>query len=122
LYRISVSGAAEALVLKGAYTFLVWEGTPHRPTKDIDFLGHGAPEQLESVFRQVCQVDAEHAEVEEDGVIFDPASVQVEELRGRDEYGGLRVTLQASIDTASLVLHVDVGFGDAITPAAGPWT
>lgn len=118
LYRISVSEAAEALVLKGAYTFLVWEGTPHRPTKDIDFLGYGAPEQLESVFRQVCQVDAEHGDVEEDGVIFDPASVQVEEIRGRDEYGGLRVKLKASIDTASLVLQVDVGFGDAVTPAA----
>ena len=118
LYRISVSGAAEALVLKGAYTFLVWEGTPHRPTKDIDFLGYGAPEQLESVFRQVCRMDADDADIEEDGVVFDPASVQVEEIRGRDEYGGLRVTLQASIDTASLVLQVDVGFGDAITPAA----
>jgi len=113
LYRISVSKFSEALVLKGAYTFLVWQGEPHRPTKDIDFLGYGAPEQLGNAFRHICGVD-----VEDDGALFDAESACVEEIRGQATYEGMRIQLTASIDTARLPLQIDVGFGDAITPEA----
>jgi len=34
------------------------------------------------------------------------------------EYGGIRVTLRATIDRARISLQIDVGFGDAVTPAA----
>lgn len=41
LYRIAVSEYADEFVLKGAALFLIWTGDLHRPTRDLDFLGHG---------------------------------------------------------------------------------
>ena len=37
LYRLSKSVHAEAFVVKGAMMFLVWAGSPYRPTKDDYF-------------------------------------------------------------------------------------
>lgn len=115
LYRVSVSPFADDLILKGAYAFLVWQGEPHRPTKDIDFLGYGSASELEDTFAQICRL-----EVEDDGVQFDAGSVSASEIRAQDEYAGIRVKLDASIGSAALRLQVDVGFGDTITP--GPQT
>lgn len=41
LYRLSRTSAQDALWLKGALIFDVWFDTPHRPTRDADFLGFG---------------------------------------------------------------------------------
>jgi hypothetical protein len=56
--------------------------------------------------------------VEDDGIVFDAASVRAEEIRENDDYGGTRATFIAMLDTAIIPLQADVGFGDAITPAA----
>lgn len=115
LYRLSVSNHRSAFVLKGAMLFAVWEGSPHRPTQDVDFLGFGerSEARLAAVFRELCA-----AQVTDDGVVFDPGSVEAQEIRTTDEYGGIRVTLSGEMGGARLRVQVDVGFGDAITPAA----
>ena len=115
LYRLGRSEHADRFVLKGAMLFAAWTEQIHRPTRDLDFLGLGeaSPEALKNVFEQVCQV-----EVEPDGLEFDPSSVQVEEIREAQEYPGLRVRLMGHLGQARVPLQVDVGFGDAITPAA----
>ena len=41
--RLSRSPHADRFVLKGAMLFRVWTGELQRPTKDVDFLGHGDP-------------------------------------------------------------------------------
>jgi hypothetical protein len=113
LYRLSHTPGGERFVLKGAVLFYVWEGAPHRPTRDVDFWGSGdsSPENLATVFRAVCVV-----EVEPDGLTFLPEGVAVEPIRDRQEYGGVRVTLTAMLGGARIPLQIDVGFGDAITP------
>jgi predicted nucleotidyltransferase component of viral defense system len=115
LYRLSVSPHRESFVLKGAMLFAVWEGSAHRPTQDVDFLGFGDPsaERLTGVFRDLCGVAAP-----EDGIVFDPASVRAEEIRTTDDYGGTRLTVGCGMGGAKLRVQVDVGFGDAVTPAA----
>ena len=40
LFRLSKSEHANDLVLKGAILFQVWSGESHRPTRDVDLLGH----------------------------------------------------------------------------------
>src|SRR5262245_52335638 len=52
LYRLSTSEHAERFVLKGAMLFAVWTGQMHRPTRDLDLLGHGesSAEALGEVF------------------------------------------------------------------------
>jgi hypothetical protein len=114
LYRLSRTPGGERFVLKGAVLFYVWEGEPHRPTRDVDLaaFGDSSPESLAVVFRAVCAAD-----VEPDGLAFLPESVAAAPIRDRQEYGGVRVTLTALLGNARIPLQIDVGFGDAITPA-----
>ncbi|RYG18509.1 nucleotidyl transferase AbiEii/AbiGii toxin family protein [bacterium] len=114
LYRLSTSPHERLFVLKGAILFTVWSGHPHRATKDIDLLGVGAPDldRLASIFRDVCDVRAE-----DDGVVFDAASVTATRIKEDASYEGVRVLLRGKIGSAVLNLQIDVGFGDAVTPA-----
>lgn len=65
----------------------------------------------ESAFREISQIAVE------DGIAFDPASVKGSVIRKEAGYGGVRVDLQAKLDGARIALQVDIGFGDAVTPA-----
>lgn len=113
LYRLSVSAYASNYLLKGALLFSLWYEQPHRPTRDVDLLGFG-PDDIDTavaVFREICQIEVE------DGIAFDPASVKGSGIRKEAGYGGVRIDLQAKLDGARIVLQVDIGFGDAVTPA-----
>jgi predicted nucleotidyltransferase component of viral defense system len=113
IYRLSLSDARERFLLKGALLFTVWFDVPHRPTRDADFLGLGEPDagQLAETVRALCNV------VADDGLVYDADSVRVVEIREQANYSGLRVTLRATLDNARCNLQLDVGFGDAVTPA-----
>lgn len=115
LYRLSVSDHADNFVLKGALLFLLWTGHLYRPTRDVDLLGFGESSigKLENIIRDVCRV-----EVVEDGLVFAADSVQGASIREDQEYDGVRITLLAFLAKARIPLQIDVGFGDAITPAA----
>lgn len=115
LYRLSQSAYRETFILKGAMLFSLWTPTPYRATGDLDLLGFGdaAPARMADVFRDVCTLA-----VEDDGIVFDAASVTAEASRAEDEYSGVRVTLVASMAGARLPIQVDIGFGDVVTPAA----
>lgn len=113
LYRLSVSPHAANYLLKGALLFSLWYDQPHRPTRDADLLGFG-PDDLDTAvaaFRGICQIEVE------DGIAFDPASVKGSVIRKEAGYGGVRIDLQAKLDGARIALQVDIGFGDAVTPA-----
>jgi hypothetical protein len=114
LYRLSVSGYSDRFVLKGAMLFRLWGGADFRSTKDLDLEGfvQNEAEAVRAVFASICS----HP-VEDDGLIFETSSVKVAPIRETQEYGGLRVSLTARLGVAVLRLQVDVGFGDAITPA-----
>ena len=115
LYRLSRSSLADQFVLKGAMLFRVWSGSLHRPTKDVDLLGFGEPTPA-SVASMIGEIIA--TTVDDDGITFDAASIRAEEIRENDDYGGIRATFTGMLDKAVIPLQVDVGFGDAITPAA----
>jgi hypothetical protein len=113
LYRLDQSSYRDSFVVKGALLFLVWEGEMHRMTRDLDLLGFGAPteEELERGMRAICSAD-----VPDDGVIFQPDSVRGTRIRDDQEYGGVRITLDAFVGTARIPMQIDIGLGDAITP------
>lgn len=113
LYRLSVSPHAANYLLKGALLFSLWYDQPHRPTRDADLLGFG-PDDIDtavSAFREICQIEVD------DGITFDAASVRGSVIRREAGYGGVRIDLLAKLDGARLALQVDIGFGDAVTPA-----
>lgn len=114
LYRLTQTPHAKDFVLKGATLFAVWTGKPHRPTQDVDLLGFGPPDvdRLIEVFRDVCR-----AEVVPDGLAFDAETVTAAAIREGNIYDGVRVRLTAMLGKARVSLQIDVGFGDAVTPA-----
>ena len=58
LYRLSQSEHRDVFVLKGAMLFQLWGDQPHRPTRDLDLLGHGENSipRFERIFREVCKL------------------------------------------------------------------
>ena len=114
LYRLARSPHRERFILKGAVLFQLWSGQRHRPTRDLDLLGHGdsSASHFEAVFRSICAQD-----VEDDGLTFLPDTVRAERIKDEDEYQGVRVRVDARLANARIPLQIDVGFGDVITPA-----
>lgn len=114
LYRLAQSSHNDRFVLKGAMLFQLWNGNPHRPTRDLDLLGYGSsdPEYVQSVFRDICE-----QEVADDGLVFSSDSVRVEAMKEHEEYAGVRVKLQVNLASARIAIQIDIGFGDAVTPA-----
>ena len=114
LYRIVASENDGMFVLKGAMLFALWRNVPGRPTRDVDLLGFGEldHERLKQVFTDACM-----AEVVDDGLRFDPKSIVTDDIRDDQEYHGVRVRLIGYLGNARIALQIDVGFGDAITPA-----
>lgn len=113
LYRLSISPHAPNFLLKGALLFSLWYDHPHRPTRDVDLLGFG-PQDIDTAvkaFREICQIAVE------DGIFFDADSVKGAEIRKEASYGGVRLDIQGKLDAARIALQVDIGFGDAVTPA-----
>jgi Nucleotidyl transferase AbiEii toxin, Type IV TA system len=116
LYRLSVSEHRDRFILKGAMLLATWVETPFRATRDVDLLGQG-PSDVTSVaetFRAICAQT-----VPDDGVEFDASGLEAAPIREELKYGGVRVRTTALIDRARIAVQIDVGFGDAITPAPG---
>ena len=114
LFRLSQSPYANRFLLKGAMLFVIWDEKTHRPTRDLDLLGFGPSDKAEltKVFQEVVAMS-----VEDDGIVFDPKSVQADEIREDNVYGGVRIRLMGKLGTAEIPVQIDVGAGDAITPA-----
>ena len=112
LYRLSQSPHADRFLLKGALLFTLWYDMPHRPTRDADLLGFG-PSDLQSIgqtFRDIASITVD------DGITFDPESVNAEEIRKDAGYAGARVVITGELAKARCKTRIDIGFGDAVTP------
>ena len=72
LYRLGRSPYRDKFAVKGATLFTLWTGQTHRPTKDLDLLGQGSSAigDVEQTIRGICEIQ------EEDGLVFDRASVE----------------------------------------------
>ena len=115
IYRISVSRYRENFFLKGGSLLFAYNGMKGRPTQDIDFLAAKISRdaaRLKEIFAEICQI-----ECEEDGVIFDAASIRTAEITQERKYPGTRVIIVAHLDTIVQQISADIGFGDVIVPA-----
>lgn len=115
LVRLALSEHKDLFILKGAMLYAVWKLDDKRPTMDLDLLGIGSPdpERLADVFRQICEVHTE-----DDGLLFDKDSVTAAPIREEAVYDGVRVIMRVTLGAMGIRLQVDVGFGDAVVPAA----
>jgi hypothetical protein len=114
LYRLGKSKGRQRLILKGAMLLRLWSDRPCRTTRDLVLLrrGGGSLDDIRSDMEMICAT-----EVEPDGIVFDPASLRIDEIRAEDEYGGVRVILPARCGSARLRLQIDIGLGDFVWPS-----
>jgi hypothetical protein len=114
LYRLSVSKYRARVILKGALLLSVWVSDRFRPTRDLDLLGYGecSPAVLAGIFSAICAEP-----VPDDGVIFEHERLDAALIRQETEYGGVRIRTTATVAGARIPVQVDIGCGDAITPA-----
>uniref|UniRef100_E6VND0 Nucleotidyl transferase AbiEii/AbiGii toxin family protein n=1 Tax=Rhodopseudomonas palustris (strain DX-1) TaxID=652103 RepID=E6VND0_RHOPX len=114
LFRLSQTPHGSRFVLKGAMLLTTWLEAAFRPTRDLDLLGYGDPDPdaMLGVFTDVCAIDFD------DGVVFDVAALEIDQIREELEYGGLRIKTNATVGGARVRVVVDIGFGDAVEPQA----
>ena len=114
LYRIAQSKHRDLFVLKGALLFELWTEQRYRPTRDADFLARGEnnTERFVAIFKEICG-----AEVKDDGLGFDGSTVTAERITEDADYEGIRVKFVGYLENARIPIQIDLGFGDAITPA-----
>lgn len=114
LFRLGKTPYAERFILKGAAAFTYWVGARFRTTRDTDleWTGPLSHDHLRNVFSEICgQV------CEDDGVVFFPDTLLIEDIREDADYTGVRVTLIAGLEQARVTLKFDIGTGDAVYPA-----
>ncbi len=111
MYRLSMSKHSDRFVLKGAWLFYVW-GISRRATRDVDFLASipNAAEEVASVFREIVGVTVPH----DDGLRFDPDSLQPEEIQLDADYSGIRLRLVTMLGRTRIHTQVDLGFSEAV--------
>jgi hypothetical protein len=117
LYRLAQTEHAGRFVLKGALLLRAEGAGPTRPTRDIDVLDlnvldlEARKETVEEAVR-----DAIAAGVPDDGMTYDPTTIDLQEIRPGGKYQGLRVTFLGHLGTARVPMQIDVGTGDVIEP------
>lgn len=114
LYRLAQSRYKYRFYLKGGALLYAHEQFKARPTLDIDFLGHNIAndkEIIEEVFFEICGISCE-----KDGIRFDTATIETEEINENRLYKGIRLHVTAQLDTVCQKIAMDIGFGDVITP------
>jgi hypothetical protein len=113
LYRLAESPYRDRLVLKGALMLMVWETPTTRPTRDIDLLGRISNDldSVRSIVAEICR-----AKVDDDGLVFDPASATAEKITEDADYEGVRVKFHGQLGKARIAMQIDIGFSDVVTP------
>lgn len=110
LERISISEYKDNFILKGGMLISSIIGIDNRSTMDMDTTIKGFKldtENLENILQEIIKIDAN------DNIKF--KIICIENIREDDDYGGLRVHLQASFDEMPIDLKIDVTTGDKIT-------
>lgn len=110
LERISVSKYKNNFILKGGMLISSIIGIDNRSTMDMDTTIKGFKldkENLTNILQEIIKIDIG------DNIKFE--IIDIENIREDDDYGGLRIHLQASFDEMPVDLKVDVTTGDKIT-------
>lgn len=114
LYRLGISPYRDKFYLKGGALLYSYDKFDARPTLDIDFLGKDTSREIENLTAIIKSVAL--LECESDAIIFVPDTMTAEEITVNKEYHGVRITIEAKLDSAVQKISMDIGFGDVITP------
>lgn len=111
LERISLSEYRDKFILKGGMLVSALVGLDNRATMDIDTTVKNLPLTKDDVTRILTEIMA--IEVD-DGIFF--SIRHISDIMDEFEYPGIRVMLEAQLDTMRNPLKIDISTGDIITP------
>jgi predicted nucleotidyltransferase component of viral defense system len=114
LHRLAASPHADRFMLKGAMLLRAWNPRSYRPTRDIDLLGR-IPDDIPLIIETLAAICDQP--VQPDGLIFDASSLRGESIIEGGSHKGIRVTFRGTLGRAIADMQIDIGFGDAVTPA-----
>lgn len=112
LYRLGRSSQAKEFALKGGVLVANLVDEPFRFSRDLDTLrkkGPADPEDIRARFGAVAAVKFD------DGIAFGTVRAVVAN-RENDDYDGVKVTIEVTVEEQAVSLKIDVGFGDAVEP------
>jgi len=111
LERVSLSPYRENFILKGGMLVSALVGLNNKSTMDIDDTMKNMPltaENVEEIVKEVIRIPVE------DGITFQVKNIS--EIMEEEEYGGIRLSMEAVLDEMKIPLKLDISKGDAITP------
>lgn len=111
LERISLSKYRSNFILKGGMLVSAMVGLDTRSTMDIDATIKNMPLSVEDARKMIEEVIKIPID---DGMAFSIKSVG--EIMDEEEYSGVRVNMEAILETMRTPLKVDISTGDIITP------
>ena len=109
LERISKSKYNSNIILKGGFLIGAIVGIDSRTTMDLDTTIKDfkvSKENIKEIFEEIIEVDLD------DEIKFNIKNV--DDIRERDEYPGIRVSLEAIYPPLAVPLKVDVTTGDKV--------
>ena len=88
LYRLSRHSQSDRFVLKGALLMTAWGTAESRPTVDIDLAAKTSNDHdlIRQWIQDLCAVP-----FEEDGLVYDAASIIIERIKEDADYEGVRI-------------------------------
>ena len=98
---------------RAALLLVVWKTPITRPTRDVDLLGR-VSNDLDAVRSLIAEIVL--TPVEDDGLVFDAASVATERIRGRCGLRGCPRKFRGGLGNTRVTMQIDIGFSDVITP------
>ena len=114
LFRLSRSPLKEKFILKGGLLLVGMGLSMARTTRDIDFLGL-IPGNSDTVGASIRDIGNVHLD---DGLVYKFDNLSIEAMSDDQEYPGIRLKFEAWLGKAKIPMQIDVGFGDAVVPAA----
>lgn len=114
LFRLSKSSHADQFVLKGAVLLVIYVPEANRPSKDADFQlrGVSTPEEIRDILIGICSINCD------DGLTLNVEGITVRSAGKDREYPGYTAIIPARLGAMNCPIHLDFGFGEAITPSA----
>jgi len=111
LERLSLSQYRDHLILKGGVLVSAMVGLDNRSTMDVDATMKNHPLSLETAKEIIAEIVATPVD---DGISFEIKSVEA--IMDEAEYGGIRLSLDALLESMKTPLKIDLSTGDEITP------
>lgn len=113
LYRLGASPHAGKFVLKGALLLAIYLPDEYRSTRDGDLLAHGryTRQSLLGMLQTICAIK------QDDGLTFRPGKIDARDAGTTREYPGFVAIIPAMLGASNCDIHLDIGFGEAVTPA-----